>query len=190
MWQKYTPWFIILLLLVILFTRKEEVKIIEIPAKSGHFEHKAPESVVRYDTIQKDGTIVYKSNPVNQNLLLEYTKLKDSTTRLEQYKEVIQEKTYKEIYRDSVQEIIITSQVIGTLKNQVVNYKIFPQTIEIKTKTPKYNVFLGTFITIPTTDNSTPSIGANIALKSPKTLYTLGYTNLKQIQAGIALKLF
>jgi len=192
MWQKYTPWFIILCLTVLLVLKKEEIRNIYIPSKSNKVTISAPKTIILLDTIYKDGLtkVIEVKNPVNKVLLDKYTSLQDSISKLEVYKEAITERNYREILQDSVQIITVNSTVIGTLKNQTIEYNTFPQTIEIKTKTPKYSVFLGTFTTIPKKDITVVSIGANISLKTPKAMYTLGYTNQKQIQAGIAFKLF
>ena len=191
-YKKYIPWFIVILLTVLLVTRKEQVRTIEIPEKSGSFEVSRPEPIILYDTIKEAGTIqlVEVPNPVNQSLLDKYNSLKDSLSRLEQYKEVITERTYKETFKDSTQEIIIESEVIGTLKSQKVEYKIYPQTIEVVTKKPSFNVFLGTFTSIPTKYTTAPVLGANISLKTTKTIYQIGYDTQQNVTAGISFKLF
>ena len=191
-YRKYLPYLIIAILLVILFSRKDEVTTIDIPEKSGSFEVSRPEPITIYDTIKEAGTIqlVEVPNPVNQSFLDKYNSLKDSVSRLEQYKETITERTYKETFKDSTQEITIESEVIGTLKSQKVDYKIYPQTIEVVTKKPSFNVFLGTFTTIPTKYTTAPVLGANISLKTTNTIYQIGYDNQRNITAGIAFKLF
>lgn len=173
-------------------SRKDEVRTITIPEKSGSFQVSQPEPITLYDTIKEAGTIqlVEVPNPVNQSLLDKYNSLKDSISRLEQYKEVIAERTYKETFKDSTQEITIESEVIGTLKSQKVDYKIYPQTIEVQPRTPKFNVFLGTITTIPTKYTTAPVLGANISLKTTKTIYQIGYDTQQNVTAGISFKLF
>lgn len=188
----YIPYIIIAILTIVLMSRKDEVRTITLPEKSGSFQVSQPEPITLYDTIKEAGTtkVVEIPNPVNQSLLDKYNSLKDSISKLEQYKEVITERTYKETFKDSIQEITIESEVIGTLKSQKVDYRIYPQTIEVKTKKPTYNVFLGTFTTIPTHNTNAPVIGANISLKTTKNIYQIGYDTQRNITAGISFKLF
>ena len=190
-WKKYLPWILLVLLTIILVVRKPETVTITIPEKTGQFERDSTQlkPVIKYDTLIKEGKkeVVRVANPINQALLKQYQSLKDSVSRLEQYKEVITERTYKETYTDSTQSITVESEVIGTLKSQKVDYKIFPQTVEVKTKTQKYHLYGG----ISTIITPTPTIEPKLTLKSPKMLYSVGYNlNEKSITAGVQIKIF
>lgn len=190
-WRKYLPWILVAILSIILFFRKPETVSITIPEKTGQFERDSTQlkPVIKYDTLIKEGKkeMVRVANPINQDLLKRYKDLNDSVSRLEQYKEVITERTYKETYTDSTQSITVESEVIGTLKSQKVDYKIFPQTIEVKTKTQKYHLYGG----ISTIITPTPTIEPKLTLQSPKMLYSVGYNlNEKALTAGIQIRIF
>ncbi len=188
-WKKYLPWFIIIVLTLLLVTKKTEIQTITIPAKEGSFDRPNPKPVVRLDTIIRDGKteVVEIKNPVNQDLLNRYNGLKDSIAKIDFVREVITERSYKEIFKDSTQTITVESEVIGTLVNQKVSYHIPAQQVEVKTKTQKYHLY-GGFSTI-IRPNPEPSI--NLHLTAPKTIYTLGYEPInKGINVGIAFKLF
>ncbi len=175
--------------MAILVFRKQETVTITVPEKKGQFEVVEPEPVVKYDTIYKEGTtkIVAVPNPVNEQLLQEYQSLKDSVSRLEKYKEAITERTYKETFMDSTQQIVVESNVIGTLKSQKVDYTIFPQQIEVKTKRPKYSLYTGLDVQLTPSIQTTPKL----TLKTPKMLYNAGYNlNEKAVVVGASIKLF
>ena len=185
--KKYIPYIVIAILLAILVFRKQETVTITVPEKKGQFVVVEPEPVIEYDTIYKAGEtkLVEVPNPINQELLEQYQSLKDSVAKLDFVKEAITKRTYKETFRDSTQQITVESKVIGTLQSQKVDYTIFPQQIEVKTKRPQYSLYAGTYsILQPNT-----SIGAKLTLQAAKTNYTIGYDSNKNLMAGISFKI-
>ncbi|MFS4469105.1 hypothetical protein [Maribacter sp. 2210JD10-5] len=191
-YSKYIPYAIIAILLVILFVRKSETITVTVPEKQGSFKVDEPKPIVIKDTIRIDGEtkVIPVPNPINQKLLNEYQSLKDSVARLEFVKDAVTERTYKETFTDSTQTITVQSEVIGTLKSQKVDYRVFEQQMEIPIKKRKLEVYTGLFTGVPTTPQQNISIGANISLKAPKTIYSIGYDNQQNIYAGISIKLF
>ena len=111
---------------------------IDIPAVSG-----------KSDTIKKPEPYKIKNN-LNNELLIKYNKAKSEIERLELYKESIVEREYKEVFKDSVQEIEIFTRVQqGKILEQAINYRIDPyllkvrDTLRISPKDFLRNKFLG-----------------------------------------------
>ncbi|HDZ14565.1 hypothetical protein LCGC14_1114240 [marine sediment metagenome] len=188
---KYIYPAVIAILLVILFVRKTETVTITVPEKTGQFDRNSTElkPIIQYDTIVSEGKkeVIEVPNPVNLDLLKKYHTAQDSLERLKLYKDAVTERTYKETYRDSTQEITVTSEVIGTLKGQKIDYKVFPQTIEVQQKKPKISLYGGIRTTVQPQQNFEP----HFTLRSPKALYSVGYNiNQKAVTVGLSYKLF
>jgi hypothetical protein len=190
--RKYIRYIIIAILLALLVFRKNETTIITIPEKKGSFEKVDPDPIVHYDTIYEAGETKIKEvpNPINQELLAEYNSLKDSIAKQEFVEDAITERTYRETYQDSNQEITVETEVIGTMKSQKVDYTVFEQQTEISTSKSSLRLDGGVFTSIPTNATTAPSIGVKLNLMTPKQTYSIGYDNQKNIVAGIAFKIF
>jgi len=111
---------------------------IDVPAVSGES-----------DTIKKPEPYKVK-NSLNNELLIKYNEAKSKIERLELYKESIVEREYKEVFKDSVQEIEIFTRVQqGRVLEQAISYKIDPyllrvrDTLRISPKDFLRNKFLG-----------------------------------------------
>lgn len=151
------PWFIIIVLALLLVCRKTEIKTVRIPAKVGNFTSFSP-------------------IPINTEEVLNI-----ETQELK----VIN--TYKETYKDEVQEIVVITKSTGAITEQKINYTIKPQNIEVKIKQPRFSVYGGVEVnTAPLMD-----IQPTIYMITPKIIYKAGYsTQNKSVSVGIAFKLF
>lgn len=189
--RKTIPYIVIAVLLAILIFRDTEPQIITIPAKKGSFEQADPEPIVRYDTIYKAGEtkIVERPNPINQELLNQYNNLKDSIEKQNFVEDALTERTYKETYKDSTQQITVTTEVIGSMKSQKVDYTVFEQQAEISTNKSRLRMDMGVFTSIPTNGTTAPSIGARLNLITQKRTYSIGFDNQHNITAGITLQI-
>jgi hypothetical protein len=199
--KKNIPYFVItgLIIYILMIGKKETVKV-EIPKKTGSVEINDPKPEKEVDTVYVDSTdyskgfrVVEVENPVNEELLQKYNeaiKANDSLKQLSLYKEAIKERNYTEKLEDSVQIITVKSEVVGTLKKQVISYETKPQTITFKTNRTKPVFYIGGFANLPTIQDATPSFGLQIQIANKKRVLTGGIDNKKQIHIGYAIKLF
>ncbi len=187
------------LLIYILMIGKSEEKEIVIPSQENTMSVENPVEELRVDTIYKDSIrrvevlkIVKVENPVNEELLAKYEKAvfeNDSLKQLNLYKEAVTERKYNETFEDSIQTISVESNVIGTLKSQVVNYKTKERTVKVQPDKLKPSVFVGgCFYGI----FEEPVFGANMNLlnKDKNKLFTIGYDTQKRVHFGVTIKLF
>jgi len=187
------------LVIYILMIGRSEEKEIVIPSQENTMSVENPVEESRVDTIYKDSIrrvevlkIVKVKNPVNKELLAKYEKAvseNDSLKQLQLYKEAITERRYNETFEDSVQTISVESNVIGTLKSQVVNYKTKERTVKVQSDKLKPSVFVGGF-SYGTFEE--PVFGANMNLlnKDKNKLFTIGYDTQKRVHFGVTIKLF
>lgn len=161
--REIIAWFIVVLLLTILLLKKDTIRTIEIPAKSGHFEK-----------VEKDLKPVDSFTITTENI-------KDQPPQKQKVK------VYKEVYRDDVQAIKVYTESTGIILKQSVDYEIFSETIDIKIRQPSINVFVG----VQTQISPMVEVSPTLYILTPKVLYSGGY-NLqnKAITLGIAIKLF
>lgn len=199
--KKNIPYFVIAgLIIYILMIGKKETVTVEIPKKTGSVEINDPKPEKEVDTVYVDSTdyskgfrVVEVENPVNEELLQKYNeaiKVNDSLKQLSLYKEAIKERNYTEKLEDSIQVITVKSEVVGTLRKQVISYETKPQTITFKTNRAKPVVYIGGFTNLPTIKDATPSFGLQIQIANKKRVLTGGIDNKKEIHIGYAIKLF
>lgn len=202
--KKNIPYFVIAALVIyILMIGKSEVIEVKIPSKENSVKISGPEPEVRVDTIYKnvfvDGKkvvqkqVVEVENPVNKELLQKYeeaVRANDSLQQVKVFKDAIKERKYTERLEDSVQVITVKSEVIGTLKSQLIEYKTKEQVIEVKTKRMRPTVYVGGFSSLPTIPDASPTFGVQLQIANKKRVLTFGIDNQKTVQVGIALKLF
>lgn len=159
-----------------------KTKVITIPGKDG-----------KMDTIYEP-KFIEKENPINKELLAQYTALKDSVSKLNLFKEVITEKEYNEVYEDDVQIISIYTKVQGSLLKQAPKYKIKPfnivskDTVQINYNKPERNKILGGL------EIGKPVVGdiifkGNVYLQNKRgNILSAGYDTEKTWWAGYILK--
>jgi len=83
-----------------------------------------------------------------------------------------------------LQTITVESEVIGTLKSQLITYQTKEQKFDLTpVKTRNWGVYAGLNFDFQ-------SVGAEILLAKPKTIYTVGMDLQQNINVGIAFKLF
>ncbi len=193
---------IAILVIYILMTGKTEPEVIHIPAQENEFTVENPVPEVRIDTIYKDSIqkveiekLVYKENPVNEELLAKYKQAmteNDSLKQLKLYSEAVTERNYKQVFEDSGQTITVNSEVIGTLKLQSLKYNIKPKTIIVPAAIKKPSFFVGGFTYMDFDELGAPVVGCNIGFmnKEKKKIFTFGYDTQKRVHFGINLKLF
>jgi len=165
-----------------------------------------PEVIIETHTITipgKDGRIdtIYQPkpykvvNPINSELLKQYTALKDSVKKLEMYSDAIAEREYNEFYEDSNVKIDIYTKIQGKLLKQAPKYFIKPITVSFTDTTtinynkPPTNKLLGGIeLGLPQFGN--PSIKGSIYLQNKKdNIISLGYDTNKTIWIGYIIKL-
>jgi len=186
------PYIIIVILAYMFITRPVVVeKNIEIPAKSESFVVEKPVPEVKYDTIYRDSVvekIVVKENPVNQELLTKYKQAKDSLAKMDIFEDAITERRYKDVFEDSNQTITVTSDVIGSLQRQKVDYNI--HSTSIKRKDASEGVYVGVGASLSSKEFNLPSLDFNLSFVKNKKIYTLGMDLNQNIKIGIKQKIF
>lgn len=109
------------LILGVLYFTKEEPKTVKIPVK---IEVPIPGKVATFPPVKLPIPKVEKPRPV----LDIPDKDKDSVL-----KDALTERTYEEKFKDSTQEVTVTSNVRGVLLSQQVSYEIYPDTVQVDT---------------------------------------------------------
>lgn len=170
---KYLPYIVIVILLLLLFSGGGGA--IKPPTKVWKKDSTELKPIVLKDTIEIKGKtlIVEKENPINKKLLNDFKQLQDSIKRIDMYKDAIEIRTYRETFKTGLK---VESKVQGTLLNQKVTIP----------PTKKYHLFAG----VETSITTKPVISGKIYLQKNRTIYTLGYNSEKQIEVGVAFKLF
>ena len=112
-----------------------------IPEKKGSFEKQAAVYVPVHDTVfttiwkTKTVNIPFETkNPVNDSLAQAYVVLKDSLERFELYLDAIQIRSFKNVFDDSLINIVIKGEVQGKLNFVQPNYTIKAQKIQVPRK--------------------------------------------------------
>lgn len=185
------PYLLLAISLVYIFRQQKDPQVFFMPPKENAKVISNPMPIILRDTLTIAGEqiIRVKTNPVNIDLLEKYTKLKDSISKLDLYKDAITERTYKEEVKDSLQTIEVTTVVLGTLKEQMISYKTNPIKVEIKSSDRKKSVFIGVYSQLPT-ELINPSVGLSASIVSKKTMITIGYDTQKRLMLGTSIKLF
>jgi len=99
----------------------------------------------------------------------------------------IEVNTYKEEYKDDVQKITVETESQGIITKQKINYEIFPQTVEVKSKKDAINLYLG----IEAQISPSVEVSPTIYIVTPKVLYKAGYNiQNKAMTVGIAFNPF
>lgn len=157
-------------IIIFLLQREKEKEIIEIP-----FVINLPLPVVigTSDTIKLPGHI--KENPINEELVKEFNKLKDSAAKLALYKEAIKEREYNITYPDNFQTVNVFTVAQGKILKQAISYetnKDYTIPIDTVLHVPipkKIKVYAGAEIGIPIYNISNgPVFKANILLQNKK----------------------
>lgn len=161
---------------------------IPIPAKEGE---------IRIDSVSYPVKVEVE-NPLNKKLLEEFTKTKDSLKQLQLYVDAITNRTYKEVFEDSIQTVEVTTDVQGKLLDQKIVYHIKPYTITEEVTIPievknKFKVFAGAEIGLPFSEddiNLTPVVKGNILFKNSKdNIFSVGVSTDQKLWVGYNIKL-
>lgn len=173
--REVIAWLLVIFLIIFNF-RNEEIK-------ENSFEINNPEPIIIFDTIHEKGETIIKrkENKVNKELLSKYTKLKDSIKKVEMYKEAITERKYKEVVKDEQLNISIESDVLGTLTNQRVKYKL-------KEKGGNTGFYLGVNTSFSTGYNKI-DVGGQLLYKRKNKIYGIGYDSNENINFSLSIKL-
>lgn len=127
----------------------------------------------KFDTIYLPSPVKYRNNPHNKELIAKYKSAKD---KLKLYRDAIKEKSYQEIYEDSIQKVTVYSKVQGRLVKQSVNTTLKPKRYKYKETTitrtiTKYDndrVFIGISIYVPFTIGDNVDYSIDAAFKNKK----------------------
>lgn len=190
------PYLVIGGLLIYIFSIKKGVKIIEIPRKSNVKIIEKPVEVIRTDTVYLSNNSVRierVENPVNTELEEKYYRAlneRDSLEQLRLYMNAITERKYIEHLSDSVQDITVISEVVGTLKSQEISYKTKPISIQVAER-KKPGIYVGGFSSLKYGDFGRTAIGAKLNYLSPnrKKIIGVGYDSEKRLHLGITFKI-
>lgn len=180
---------------IYLWNREQET--ITIPPQASSITIEAPEPIVIYDTIIKEGKTEYvaKENPINEELLSKYKNSLDSIEKLKLYSLAITERKYFEVFNDSVQKITVESNVIGTLTKQKISYITKPKEITILKPSNRLEIYLGGNISVPVVNPAGSlldplGVGLELQVLTNKNIFKLGIDTNKQLQGGISFKIF
>lgn len=154
---KYMPWFIIVILIVLLLTPKacgekdkEETKItyedtiVKTPEIKGEFDkptNSFENPLSEPDTVYIAGQKIYLTSPINEQLKKDLANAKDSIERYRLLTEAAQKREYSQDFNDDAVEINVKSTVFGKLDNTEVKYKVKPQEVKLQTKTIEKTVY-------------------------------------------------
>lgn len=134
--SEYFPYLVILILIGVIWFQgfERDVVTIEVPGEEGKFEPVTQfEYIIETDTIYQDRWLekeVKVLNPVNQDLVDQYQKLKDSVGRLNMFLDAIMERQFKQTFEDDYLIGNVSGVVQGRLQELELDYKIKPRTIE------------------------------------------------------------
>lgn len=191
--------YIIIAVLLIMFgidrTNKPEPTIIT-KIDSVYTPIKIDSVITKFDTIYKPvPKVVYKTNPVNQELLDNFKKASD---KLKLYEEAIKENEYVEVFEDTLQKVTVHSTTQGKLLKQSVNTQLKPRTIDHYTTTitktivkhDESKLFLGVQAKVPTFREGPIEFGPTLMYKTPKqNIWSVGVTNTG-VTIGYSIKLW
>lgn len=106
-------------------------------------------------------------------------------------------RTYKEVFKDSVQEVSVESEVQGKLLKQSVEYNIYPRKIKVDTvveyklPSPKIKLYAGGGVGTKTDfTNIEPVFQAGVAIQNKKDrILTINVDTEKKVMLGLYFKL-
>lgn len=110
---------------------KGDTKVIKVPIKI-----EVPVPVVVSDTVWKDSLIPRPypiENPVNEDMLAEYDRLKDTLDKRNAYIKSITKRKYVEVFDDSIQTVTVFANTTGVLDSLGMGYVTKPRTVELDT---------------------------------------------------------
>ncbi|MEM9076302.1 MAG: hypothetical protein AAGC43_04645 [Bacteroidota bacterium] len=182
----------VLLLVINTFMMTKEVQYIRLPSKTNT---KVITNTLPVKTVPVDGTltipkVVRFEQQKNDTLLKLYNDAIDSIQKLQLFKEVISERTYREELKDSVQTITVETTVTGFMREQNISYVTNPVNIEKKSLKSRTSLYLGGFSLLPTESERPISLGADLNIVTKSNIFSIGIDNQRNIKAGLAFKLF
>lgn len=173
-------------------------KVVKIPSTQGIKIVKEPVEVVRYDTIIVNNVVqrIDKvENKLNRELLKKYEKAKRERDSLQLdniFKEAITDRKYKEQLSDSIINIVVYSDVVGTLSKQKIIYTIKPQEYYVQQKKERSRIYIGGFTRVGLSGYENIAFGVDLQFvnKKQNKLFKFGYDNQKFVTIGVSFKLF
>lgn len=178
--------------------KKIVTKVVKVPSKRGVKIIKEPIEVVKYDTIIINNVVqrIDKvENKLNKELLKKYEKAKKERDSLQLdnvFKKAITERKYKEQLSDSVIDVVVYSDVIGTLSRQKITYTTKPQEYYIKQKKKRSKMYMGGFTRVGLNGYENIAFGVDLQFvnKKQNKMFKFGYDNQKFVTIGVSFKLF
>lgn len=172
------------LILGILYFTKEDPKTVRVPVK---IEVPVPGKVATFPPVEFPIPKKEKPRPV----LDIPDKDKDSVL-----KDALTEREYEETFKDSVQEVTVTSKVRGKLLSQQVSYEIYPDTVQVDTSIVvdipnliKPELLGEIEIGTPTRAQMNPVFKAGLHYRTKKKMgYKLSYDTNGYIWGGVSIK--
>lgn len=172
-------------------------EVMRIEEAEAEFVISEPIPVVRIDTVyshstQKPVQYIAVENPVNKELLEAYKKARDSIQKMLLFKEAVTQRKYVEVVSDSLQEITVESEVVGTLLSQKISYVTKAYDLEVvqerKRKFP--SLYVGIYNDDIRGGDLFRSTGLKLSVKSGQILFDLGINSNKNVFLGVGIKLF
>jgi hypothetical protein len=165
---KYIPWIFVAILIFMYFTKDTETKINTIKVKVPEIkeviekETKIVYKKLKGDTItiQGDSVKIITENPVNKDLVDNYTKQKDSISKLKLYISSIEEKEQVRTFTKGFVTVNVTSKTRGYLLEQSIEYQQKEHIIEVEK--PKDNFG---FLLLGGMTKANFEVGAGIRIK-------------------------
>lgn len=191
---------IVILVVYISTLREKQQEAVEVPANENKFFIDSPIEKKRFDSIIYRDSITEREiikiipveNPLNDSLLANYKqamKENDSLKQLALYKEAITERIYEERFEDTIQTIIVETEVVGTMKSQFVKYNTRPKTIIVEhEEIKKISLYAGGFVS----DINEPALGLNLNLlnREKNKIFTIGFDTEKRLHIGATFKIY
>lgn len=163
---KSIPWIFVAILIFMYFTKDTETKINTIKVKVPEIKEviKKETKIVykkqKGDTIKIAGDTIITENPVNKDLVDNYTKQKDSISKLKLYISSIEEKEQVRTFTKGFITVNVTSKTRGDLLDQSIEYQEKEHTIEVEK--PKDNFG---FLLLGGMTKTNFEVGAGIRIK-------------------------
>lgn len=178
--------------------KKVVTKVVEIPSKQGVKVVEKPIEIIKYDTVIVNNVIqrIDKvENELNKELLEKYEKAKRERDSLQLdniFKKAITERKYKEQLSDSIIDIVVYSDVVGTLSRQKITYTTKPQKYYVQQKKERSKMYVGGFTRIGLDRYQNTAFGVDLQFVSKKQnkMFKFGYDNQKFVTIGVSFKLF
>ena len=169
---KVLPWITTIILAILLFSGGSETKYITIPSEEGTFKTEKPIPVQVTELPVKEIETFSKLPEVQK------TKV---------YAEAVKPRVYREVFRDSVQEITVEVHARGVVDSIKVDYKTAPKVIPIRQKT-RASLFLGMEARLNQYER--PTVEPKLHIINDDTMFSAGYDlRNKVFNVGVAWKL-